>query len=162
MPDEMVILDEIKGLSLHYPARKLAPKDHARWLGDFVTDLVGGGFNESDVAIACRNWRTSDAKKMPTPGELLAYCRKVFRRPDPNADVIPIPKAPPRPEYSEEHKADMRERLGGLVGEMTLRQKDWRRYQGETDSIYANRLWPDRRIDRVRAALARRADDEAI
>lgn len=148
MSTETMILDELKALAAHYPRRQMGQADLARWFEDYIRDITGAGFDESDIRIACTNWRTSDAKKMPTPGELLAYCRKVFRRPDPNAAIIPIPQAV-RPQYSDEHKALMRAKLGGLVGEMAARQKNYRRF-GENDAAYAERVWPARRIDRMR------------
>jgi hypothetical protein len=146
--DELKILDEILGLSSHYPARKLAPKEHARWLQDYVGDLTRAGFEHFHVQVACANWRTSEAKKMPTPGELLSYCRKVFT-PEQEAAIKPLPK-PERPQYSDEHKAEMRARIAGLIGELAARQKDYRR-RNETEAEYAERQWPGRRIDRVRA-----------
>lgn len=142
---ERMIATEISALSSHYPARKLSQGDRARWLDDFVSDLAG--YDERDVRLACAMWRKSEAKKMPTPGELLAICYKVI--PARAVAVLPPPK---REEavYSEEHKAEMRRRLTDLAEELAanMRMRDHRRRPRETEVEYGRRLWPNREVVR--------------
>jgi hypothetical protein len=113
------IATELLALAAHYPAKRLAPDVRARWLADYVDDLTGAGFELLDVRIACANWRTSEASRMPTPGELLAYCRKVFR-PD---RYVPLPAPPPAPAMDPEERARVGEMMRELAAELAGKLK---------------------------------------
>lgn len=122
--------------------------DFSRWLDDYVSDLTGAGFGECDVRIACTNWRTSEAKKMPTPGELLAYCRKVFR---PEKAVAVIEPLPPRPKPTAEERDYVRQGLQRLACQLDsaghINFRELSRRPGETGAEQGMRLWPSRRVD---------------
>lgn len=118
------VLTEIKALAVHYPRRQLGQADLLRWYDDYATDLSNAGFDAMDVRLGCALWRTSDAKKMPSPGELMVTCAKIVR-PE-KYRVLPPPKRE-EPVYSEEHKAEMRRLLTGLAAEIAARAGDHRR-----------------------------------
>lgn len=133
------IVNEIKALSAHYPRRTMAAGDMARWLTDYAESLTEAGFDATDVRIACRNWRDGEASRMPTPGELLAYCRKVFRP----ENVRPAPALPaPRP-ISAQERAEVQAGLKALSATLRMPNlRDLARRHGETPTDQARRLWP--------------------
>lgn len=226
-------MDEITALASHYPARKLAAAEKSRWLADYAETLAD--VDMLDVRIACRLWRESDEKRMPTPGQLLAKakvgrgagagsrlpvtvtlalhdamveaCGEPFAisylhgavlqggvlqpRTSIAADrlrgsseamrvlaahgvliaeplarherapigEIPDPAliGPPRwplggkpvattPEEREKVKAALAE----LIAHLAAHLKNWNRLPGENEAQFAERVWPNRRIDRVR------------
>lgn len=97
-PNQEVICAEINALSSHYLTTTKSPDDHARWLIDFATDL--GDLTPEQVRRACAAWRTSDAKKFPTPGQL----RKTA--PLLHVEALPAPRAEPwRPISNGEYQA---------------------------------------------------------
>lgn len=83
---------------------------------------------------------------MPTPGELLTICHKVIPAQGAAHTVVPLPKQPERPVYSEEHKAEMRRKLAGLAEELAdnMKLRNYDRLPGETEVDYGRRLWPGR------------------
>lgn len=141
-------------MSLHYPRRQLAPADFERWLDDYVDDLTRNGFDAVDVRIACRNWRDGDTRKMPTPGELLAYCRSVFRaeRHQGYGQVQALPRREPEPNLPlEEAQQLMRGLAASLKGRSALDLKALARRPGGREAEQAERLWPSHRVDRMAA-----------
>lgn len=109
----------------------MSAADLTRWFEDYVNDLTGAGFDHMDVRIACANWRTSEATKMPTPGELLTYCRKVFRP----GRYATLPPPAPAPALLD---PDERARVGRMVGELADHLRATVRP--------ANDNWPNRRV----------------
>ena len=150
MSSTVEIMGEIKALSQHYPRRQLSAADQVRWFEDYANDLSDAGFDATDVRIACANWRTSEEKSMPTPGQLLAYCRKVFR-PERVAALIEPP--PQRARVSLEERARVKRMLEDLAVDLRRTGNvDFRklaRRPGETEVEQAERLWPSHRVDRV-------------
>lgn len=65
----------VEALSSHYPAKRLGPDAKAQWLADYVDSFDRAGFTAADVRLACAGWQDSDAKRMPSPGELLGKFR---------------------------------------------------------------------------------------
>lgn len=66
---------ELGALSSHYPAPARSPGEQARWLSDFADDLAE--FADGEVRRACADWRRSEGRRFPTPGQLLTACRQV-------------------------------------------------------------------------------------
>jgi hypothetical protein len=58
----------IEGLRRHYPAQPLDADGWGDWYDDFA-DVP-----PDIIAAACRDWRRSDNRWAPTPGQLLALC----------------------------------------------------------------------------------------
>jgi hypothetical protein len=75
--DESAITDEITALASHYPRRKLSAAEKSRWIADYIETM--GEVELLDVRLACRLWRESDEKRMPTPGQLLAKAKGIGR-----------------------------------------------------------------------------------
>jgi hypothetical protein len=144
-------LDEIKGLSLHYPRRQLSQQDFARWLEDYANDLAV--FSPADIRLACIQWRQSDARRMPTPGELIAKVNSM-RGDRSGSRYIEPPR--PRVVKTAEERESVRKGFEDLIAQLSRggNAMDFNRLArrpGETPAEQAERLWPNRRIDRVRA-----------
>lgn len=147
MTDKSEILEEIRALSLHYPRRQLSPKDQLRWLEDYADDM--GGYRPMDVRLACAQWRQSEARGMPTPGELITKCRAMV-----SPDRI-TRQAPERPRVSPEERARVGEMMRAWAAERRagegVNRMDFRRLSrrpGETEVDQARRLWPSREVRR--------------
>lgn len=69
---EEQITAEVGNLSLHYPQPQLAERENESrwedWFDDF-TDVP-----PDILTAACREWRRSDARFAPAPGQLLKLC----------------------------------------------------------------------------------------
>lgn len=146
------IMGELKALSQHYPRRQLSASDQVRWFEDYAADLAHAGFDAMDVRVACTNWRTSPEKHMPTPGQLLAYCRRVFRAPTSQA----VAALPGQRDFQPVEKHDwvsrgLRELAETMRRSNRLTDLSDMRRPGETQAQQAERLWPSHRTDRMRA-----------
>lgn len=69
------IVEEIRALQEHYIHSVRTPEANLRWLTDYASDLKG--FNFESIQLACKSWRQSDAKRFPTPGQLMDIAIKL-------------------------------------------------------------------------------------
>jgi len=140
-------------LSSHYPRRQLGSAEFGRWLADYADDL--GSYPLADVRLACQLWRRSDNKQMPSPGQLLTSVKRLGHQSDLARVGAAFPRLPaPEPDRGpdipngKEAVARMLAEVRQAIKPKSLREMA--RRPGETEVQQAERLWPNRRIDRVK------------
>lgn len=125
----------------------MAPGDYERWLLDYAEDL--SAFSISDVRLACAMWRQGEHRRMASPGELMATCRRMTAAlPRPHHEPEPEPRVPRDPAVYEGFRKLIAD-LGRGSNRMDF--KRLARRAGETPAQQAERLWPSHRVDRIHA-----------
>ena len=75
MSKRIEIVKELRALEQHYSFKAVRdPADHERFLKDFLADIED--FPLESIKAACAEWRRSEAKRMPTSGQLIPLIRK--------------------------------------------------------------------------------------